>query len=209
MQITIVEAEIKTAIRNYILGQITVNESMKIDIDLRATRGETGYQAIIDISPEDPKPGKGSPKPASQTAPKAAAVEAKAPEAAPKGMSEEMPATRPEEAPVEKPAEVEPELVEAVAVAEEPKPAKVNKLFAAAKAKPAEDTEAKDAAEPAATAAEGSASDEPAKSDKVLPFKKTKTEDQAEQAAVALEGEAQPARSIFSSLRKPVNSATA
>lgn len=51
MQITIVQTEIETAIRNYIKSQITVNDNQKIDIELRATRGAEGFQAMIDIVP--------------------------------------------------------------------------------------------------------------------------------------------------------------
>jgi hypothetical protein len=58
MQITIIETEIKTAIRNHILGLISVREDMKIDIDLRATRGQEGFTAIVDILPEDPSGNK-------------------------------------------------------------------------------------------------------------------------------------------------------
>jgi hypothetical protein len=66
MQITIVQADIETAIKNYILSQINVREDMEIDITLRATRGDEGYQAIIDIKPNSkaadptPTPPKGS-----------------------------------------------------------------------------------------------------------------------------------------------------
>lgn len=51
MQITITQAEIETAIRNYTLALIAVREDMRIDIELRATRGAEGYTAVIDISP--------------------------------------------------------------------------------------------------------------------------------------------------------------
>jgi hypothetical protein len=49
MQITIVQAEIEQAIRNYIQDQINVKDGMRIDIALKATRGEEGTTAIIDI----------------------------------------------------------------------------------------------------------------------------------------------------------------
>lgn len=51
MQITIVQSEIETAIRNYIGEQINVKEGMQIDIVLKATRGDEGQTAIIDIHP--------------------------------------------------------------------------------------------------------------------------------------------------------------
>lgn len=59
MQITINESEIKLAIRNHILSQISVRDDQQIDVDLRATRGAEGYTAVIDIAPHDPtKPSK-------------------------------------------------------------------------------------------------------------------------------------------------------
>ncbi len=69
MQITIVQAEIETAIRNYIQEQIVVREGMKIDIDLRATRGDAGFMATIDIVPVSAaKPAPVAEKPAPATA---------------------------------------------------------------------------------------------------------------------------------------------
>jgi hypothetical protein len=55
MQITIVQAEIETAIRKYIEEQINVRDGMRIDIDLSATRGADGFKAIIDIVPDTSK----------------------------------------------------------------------------------------------------------------------------------------------------------
>lgn len=49
MQVIINEAEIKQAIREYVLTQVPMNPATKIDIDLKATRGEAGYQAFISI----------------------------------------------------------------------------------------------------------------------------------------------------------------
>lgn len=51
VQIIIVEAEIKEAIKKSILSQINVRNGMDIKIELKATRGDLGYQAIIDIVP--------------------------------------------------------------------------------------------------------------------------------------------------------------
>ena len=51
MQITISESEIKAAIRTFIHAQIKINPDMKIEIDLKATRGPEGTTAIIDIVP--------------------------------------------------------------------------------------------------------------------------------------------------------------
>lgn len=49
MQITLVQHEIETAIREYVHTQINVKEGMEIDIVLKATRGDEGTTAIIDI----------------------------------------------------------------------------------------------------------------------------------------------------------------
>lgn len=56
MQITIVQSEIELAIKQYIHQQINVREGMDIEIELRATRGESGFQAVIDIAPATSKP---------------------------------------------------------------------------------------------------------------------------------------------------------
>lgn len=49
MQITIVQVEIEEAIRNHILSLIDVKEGKRIDITLKATRGDEGATAIINI----------------------------------------------------------------------------------------------------------------------------------------------------------------
>jgi outer membrane biosynthesis protein TonB len=51
MQIIIVEAEIKQAIKDLILNQMSIKEGMDVEIDLKATRGEAGFMATIDIVP--------------------------------------------------------------------------------------------------------------------------------------------------------------
>lgn len=57
MQITLVQTEIEAALRAYILSQINIRDGMKIDITLKATRGDEGTTAIIDITPEgEPAP---------------------------------------------------------------------------------------------------------------------------------------------------------
>ena len=53
MQITITQVEIEQAIEARIRSQIMVREGFRIDIDLKATRGPEGYQAVIDIVEED------------------------------------------------------------------------------------------------------------------------------------------------------------
>ena len=49
MQITLTQAEIETAITDYIKSQMTIADGQRITIDLRATRGNEGYTALIDI----------------------------------------------------------------------------------------------------------------------------------------------------------------
>lgn len=60
MQITIVQTEIEDAIRKHILSQVAVREGNRIDIDLRATRGAEGFQAIINIVPDSQAPASSS-----------------------------------------------------------------------------------------------------------------------------------------------------
>lgn len=49
MQIIITQSEIESAIRTYIMEQVSVKPGMTITIDLKATRGAEGATAIIDI----------------------------------------------------------------------------------------------------------------------------------------------------------------
>lgn len=49
MQVTIVESEIKEAIRLYLKNNIGLSEDKKIKIDFTATRGNEGLKASIDI----------------------------------------------------------------------------------------------------------------------------------------------------------------
>lgn len=49
MQVTIVESEIKEAIRLYLKNNIGLSEEKKINIDFTATRGNEGLKASIDI----------------------------------------------------------------------------------------------------------------------------------------------------------------
>ena len=53
MRIILVQAEIETALKQYVLGQINIAEGQDITIDFKATRGEDGATAEINIS----KPG--------------------------------------------------------------------------------------------------------------------------------------------------------
>lgn len=53
MQVTIVESEIKEAIRLYLKNNIGLSEEKKINIDFTATRGNEGLKASIDILSDD------------------------------------------------------------------------------------------------------------------------------------------------------------
>lgn len=55
MQITLIQSEIEQALKNYINDIMSVKEGMEIEIQLKATRGEEGTTAIIDIIPSKPK----------------------------------------------------------------------------------------------------------------------------------------------------------
>lgn len=49
MQIILNQEQIETAIRNHLLSFMSLNEGQDMEIDLRATRGEGGYTAEINI----------------------------------------------------------------------------------------------------------------------------------------------------------------
>lgn len=52
MQIQLNQVEIETALRNYVNSIFQINDGMDISITLKATRGEDGQTAIIDIVPK-------------------------------------------------------------------------------------------------------------------------------------------------------------
>ena len=56
MQIILVQAEIETAIRNYVNSKVKVNEGQDIRIDLSASRGPEGFRATIDLIDDDLTP---------------------------------------------------------------------------------------------------------------------------------------------------------
>ena len=49
MQITLNQAEIEQAIKNYVFDQVNIREGHDITIDLKAGRGPEGFTATIDI----------------------------------------------------------------------------------------------------------------------------------------------------------------
>lgn len=159
MQITIVQAEIEEAIINHITQQFTVKPGRTIEVDLRATRGAEGYQAIITIRPEgsikgDPIGPEPTPPPTPvETKPEPVPVEETA--AKPLGIVEKANAARSKtpKAKVEKESPEADPPVETVAVAEEASgaseeiPVVVEDLpVAEAEAQPAPPTETAEAA---------------------------------------------------------------
>jgi len=51
MIIILNQAQIEQALSDYIHARIVVQDGMQLDIDLKATRGETGMTATIEINP--------------------------------------------------------------------------------------------------------------------------------------------------------------
>jgi hypothetical protein len=64
MQITINQNEIEQAIEDFVKSQVTINDDQKITMELKATRGETGFQAVIEITAPKPVEVAGADKPA-------------------------------------------------------------------------------------------------------------------------------------------------
>lgn len=61
MQITLVQAEIEAAIKQYVLGHLAINAGMEIAIKLSATRGADGMTAAVDIIPSANPPAIAAP----------------------------------------------------------------------------------------------------------------------------------------------------
>ena len=70
MQIVLIQAEIEKAIRNYVNSIVKVAEGVDIVIDLKSTRGDTGFTANIDLVEAG---AERAPAPALVNTPKAAA----------------------------------------------------------------------------------------------------------------------------------------
>lgn len=88
MRITITEAEIKAAITNHIAAQGFNLAGKSVDIDLKATRGDAGYTADIDITNEGDEPAEIS-TPAPDKAPLQIAKKVSAAKATPAAKTEE------------------------------------------------------------------------------------------------------------------------
>ena len=77
MQIVLIQAEIEKAIRNYVNSIVKVAEGVDIVIDLKSTRGDTGFTANIDLVEADVERTT-APAPTLAPVPKAAAQKASA-----------------------------------------------------------------------------------------------------------------------------------
>ena len=75
MQIVLIQAEIEKAIRNYVNSIVKVAEGVDIVIDLKSTRGDTGFTANIDLV-ESGVERTAAPASTPTPAPKAAAAKA-------------------------------------------------------------------------------------------------------------------------------------
>ena len=75
MQIVLIQAEIEKAIRNYVNSIVKVAEGVDIVIDLKSTRGDTGFTANIDLV-ETGVERAAAPAPTPAPVPKAAAAKA-------------------------------------------------------------------------------------------------------------------------------------
>ena len=75
MQIVLIQAEIEKAIRNYVNSIVKVAEGVDIVIDLKSTRGDTGFTANIDLV-ETSVERAAAPAPTPAPVPKAAAAKA-------------------------------------------------------------------------------------------------------------------------------------
>lgn len=124
MKITIVQTEIEEAIRDFMRKQIAVQEGMVITMDLRATRGDEGFIANIDISPatstehvlvrETPAPAQTDPVVVKPRVTKPAAVVTKAAEPAETEVEAQTPTDEPAPVAAQTIADPEPDGIEEV-----------------------------------------------------------------------------------------------
>lgn len=55
MQISLNQTEIEQAIKEFVRKQVTISDTQKLDIELRAGRGDNGYTATLEVTPIDSK----------------------------------------------------------------------------------------------------------------------------------------------------------
>ena len=178
MQITIVQAEIEQAITDFIHRQINVRDGMLIQIELKATRGDHGFQAVIDIV--DPN------STTVASAPKQEKAE-------------------PEQAPVPEPAptvDVTPATPATPAVAA---PVSRTRVVRAAKAVPEEKPAEPVAAPAKAEAPEVQSEPEDVVVEPVEALPEAVPEEAVQEVAAATEAPIKPRQSLFSNLPRPSN----
>ena len=125
MQITLIQSEIEQALKNYINDIMSVKDGMEIEIQLKATRGEEGTTAIIDIVPQKPKASRGgrtSGEVPAKAEPAKAAAQAVA-EAAPEPVAESVAEAEADDAEQVAEQAQEPEALEPAPVEAEQAPA--------------------------------------------------------------------------------------
>ena len=132
MQITLIQSEIEQALKNYINDIMSVKDGMEIEIQLKATRGEEGTTAIIDIVPQKPKAVRGSrtsgevpakAEPAKAAAPAKAEAAQTVAEAAPEPVAESVAEAEADDAEQVAEQAQEPEALEPAPVEAEQAPA--------------------------------------------------------------------------------------
>ena len=175
MQITIVQAEIEQAITDFIHRQINVRDGMLIQIDLKATRGDHGFQAVIDIV--DPN------STTVASAPKQEKAE-------------------PEQAPVPEPA---PAVVVTPATPAVAAPVTRTRVVRAAKAVPEERPAEPVATPAKAEAPEVQSEPEDVVVEPVEALPEAVPEEAVQEVAAATEAPTKPRQSLFSNLPRPSN----
>lgn len=199
MQITIVQVEIEEAIIEHIKRQITINADQEITVDLRATRGAEGYQAIIDIRPKrDGGNGGGGNTPAPRPSP---APESRDERPAPKAdpIEAKVTAPQPSKAPKAVAKAPAPVAKAPAAAIELPEPTiDVPADCTPQMETPPEVVEAVSAEASAQDVAAVREEEAPASPTKPILFKNATVEENVPPPA-------NPGRSIFASMKKPVN----
>lgn len=175
MQITIVQAEIEQAITDFIHRQINVRDGMLIQIDLKATRGDHGFQAVIDI-----------------VDPNSATIAS-----APKQEKAE-----PEQAPVPEPA---PTVVVTPATPAVAAPVTRTRVVRAAKVVPEEKPAEPVATPAKAEAPEVQSEPEDVVVEPVEALPEEAPEEAVQEVAAATEAPTKPRQSLFSNLPRPSN----
>lgn len=135
MKITVEQAEIETAIKQFVKSQLVISADQDISIDLKATRGDQGFTADVNISLVKPTAEPTVAPVAKATVAKAVVIKRPEPEVTQEVQEEvtvEQPVETPDEAQTAAVDEAQP--VETTAeVVEETQPAPRSSLFSGLK----------------------------------------------------------------------------